>query len=364
MLLADVIFNCGLAPATGLTIFLIIRMSNPHFQMRKTFWILACFGLVALALASMEQYWFGYRHFAMLRFTGMAIFWHLPLVLIIVAVWFRRSVVALPGVLLILAYFYAYHIEPHRLEVTHYQFTHPLLQGLQYPVRIAQISDIQTDEVGEFEKKVFEAIAGENPDLIFYTGDYVHCVDPNLYKSQLILMNQLLQDANLHPALGSFAVRGDADIPRIWRQLFANTSVRILENETVRLQLPGIEVDLTGIEADLSRARTPQELANSMKRSSSGGLHFFIGHSPDFVTALTDPFVVFSGHTHGGQVQLPFFGPLMTLSRLPRKYADYYGPYNSGTLSVCRGIGMERYDAPRLRFLCRPEIRIITLTPR
>ena len=96
-------------------------------------------------------------------------------------------------------------------------------------------------------------------------------------------------------------------------------------------------------------------------------LQIFAGHSPDYVLALqqTDrPFLALAGHTHGGQVQLPLIGPLLTLTRLHRHYAEYYGVFGFGVLSVSRGIGMERQDAPRLRFLCPPEIRLITLQPQ
>ena len=68
-----------------------------------------------------------------------------------------------------------------------------------------------------------------------------------------------------------------------------------------------------------------------------------------------------AGHTHGGQVVLPFFGPPMTLSRLPRRYAGGLHDYHGLPLHVSRGIGMERGSAPQIRFLCPPEICVIEL---
>ena len=95
-------------------------------------------------------------------------------------------------------------------------------------------------------------------------------------------------------------------------------------------------------------------------------LDLFVGHAPDYALSLEhreQPFLALAGHTHGGQVQLPFFGPLWTLTDIPRVYADDFLPFGRGVLSVSRGIGMERGEAPRLRFLCRPELRLITLMP-
>ncbi len=74
--------------------------------------------------------------------------------------------------------------------------------------------------------------------------------------------------------------------------------------------------------------------------------------------------LLIAGHTHGGQVRLPLIGAIMTLSRIPRRWAagltDLPG---GGRLLVSRGTGMERANAPRLRFLCRPELVVIDLTP-
>jgi len=63
-------------------------------------------------------------------------------------------------------------------------------------------------------------------------------------------------------------------------------------------------------------------------------------------------------------VQLPFIGPLMTLTAVPRAWASGVTTIAPGkTLVVSRGIGMERGHAPRLRFLCRPEVVVIDLLP-
>jgi predicted MPP superfamily phosphohydrolase len=74
--------------------------------------------------------------------------------------------------------------------------------------------------------------------------------------------------------------------------------------------------------------------------------------------------LLIAGHTHGGQVRLPFIGPLVTFSRVPRAWAAGLTRLSEDrTLIVSRGVGMERMDAPRLRFLCRPEIVVIDVQP-
>jgi predicted MPP superfamily phosphohydrolase len=69
-----------------------------------------------------------------------------------------------------------------------------------------------------------------------------------------------------------------------------------------------------------------------------------------------------SGHTHGGQLQLPLVGPLTTASNVPRDVAaGGLHSLDGRRLYVSRGIGVERDQAPRLRFGAPPEISIVTL---
>ena len=89
-----------------------------------------------------------------------------------------------------------------------------------------------------------------------------------------------------------------------------------------------------------------------------------MGHTPDFSLGQVEAELLIAGHTHGGQVQLPFLGPLFTLSQVPRSWASgvtLIAPDRH--LIVSRGVGMERGNAPRMRFLCRPELLIIDLVP-
>jgi hypothetical protein len=87
-------------------------------------------------------------------------------------------------------------------------------------------------------------------------------------------------------------------------------------------------------------------------------------HSPDLAEAAAQAGVdlYLAGHTHGGQVRLPGWGALVTMSAYGKRFEA--GQYRLGptTLYVSRGIGLEGLRLPRVRFLCPPEIVSIQLS--
>jgi predicted MPP superfamily phosphohydrolase len=372
MLKWDLLFN-GILFALDVAFILFFLHSSKKKVLLLV--LLVLFGISAFTISVVVTAVSMLRPFATMRFLGMAVFWHLPLLLLIAGLctsdvssaerflskkqWFFAPIIVLLAV-----YFYAYYLEPKRLEITRYEFHDARLSKLRRPIVIAQVSDVQSDEVGDFENRVFAQLAQLRPDIILYTGDYLQCWDEASYLKQSTLLQATIRNADLNPPFGSFAVLGDSDIPYLWKRIFESLPVRILDDETITLNLNGVFIDIVALSPASSRASSALELRSAMSNAPADHLQVFVGHSPDYVMALQGmdhPFLALAGHTHGGQVQLPWIGPIFTLTRLPRKYGDYFGPFGSGILSVSRGIGMERMDAPRLRFLCRPEIRLITL---
>ena len=90
-----------------------------------------------------------------------------------------------------------------------------------------------------------------------------------------------------------------------------------------------------------------------------------LGHCPDFALGDVHADLLVAGHCHGGQVRLPFWGALVTFSRVPRAWTggELIQRPGGGRLLISRGIGMERGRAPRLRFLCRPQLVVIDVLP-
>ena len=137
--------------------------------------------------------------------------------------------------------------------------------------------------------------------------------------------------------------------------LFAGTKVTTLPQTSRRL---AGELMITGLSV-------PDSFNRQMKiPPAAERFHVVVGHAPDYALGEIEADLMVAGHTHGGQVQLPGFGPLLTLSQVPRAWASGATQLaRDRLLYVSRGVGMERGTAPRLRFLCRPQLVIFDIVP-
>jgi predicted MPP superfamily phosphohydrolase len=223
---------------------------------------------------------------------------------------------------------------------------HAALDGL----KVAAMSDFHHDDFGD-EGLIRRAVGvanGEGVDLVMLAGDYISrepaAVDP--------LCAEL---ASLRPRLGTFAVLGNHDrwhrAPHIIERL-SEAGARVLVDEAAIL--PGFAV----VGLDSYWGGTP--LLPRTLSQVGPDLPILLGwHEPDTFDLLDDPRIALqiSGHTHGGQIRAPLYGPIL-LPRHGRKYP--YGLYRRGAASlfVTRGIGTLTLPA---RFLCPPELAILTL---
>ena len=141
--------------------------------------------------------------------------------------------------------------------------------------------------------------------------------------------------------------------------LFSGTGFQLLNKDLIRLTKNKENFYICGI--NYSR---PDRLAQVLKNSNSSDFRILLYHTPDLIKEAVDKGIdlYLCGHTHGGQVRLPFYGAIVTFSGYGKKYES--GKYIVGktVLYVNRGVGMEN-NIPRVRFLCRPEVLVIDVKP-
>ena len=240
-------------------------------------------------------------------------------------------------------------IEPYWLEVTHYEIT---TDKVTEPVRVVVIADMQTDSIDEFEERVLRLAKEAEPDLVLLAGDYLQIYDKEVYAQESEKFRELLLRVGLTPRFGIYAVQGNHDFGRPWTEMFMGTGVKALAYaNTIDLG----EISLTCLKYEDSFNR-------NLVVEKQCEFHIVLGHSPDFSLGDCRADLMVAGHTHGGQVQLPFIGPLVTFSKVPRGWASGFTEIAAGKyLLVSRGLGVEHNGAPKIRFLCRPELAIIDL---
>jgi uncharacterized protein len=240
---------------------------------------------------------------------------------------------------------YATFIEPKRIEVTHQTF----VGNIRKPLRIAHISDLHTHGFGPLERTLVILLRRENPDLIVITGDTVD-------GGTLAPARDLL--ANISAPLGVWVVRGNWErwtVDEDERAFFNGLGAKFLDNTGA---LARDDLWIAGLDDPASG--TP-DLARALQGAPSDSFKLVLMHAPDYFAKVAGRFdLALAGHTHGGQVVLPLYGPLW-LPEGGRRYVRGFYSQNNSHLYVSRGVGTS--IAP-MRLGCRPELAIIELRPR
>jgi uncharacterized protein len=277
----------------------------------------------------------------------------LPLGMILLWLQRRRTLWGVGVLLLLLLKLYGEAIEPRRLEVTKITFQSAKVHR---PLRITHISDIQTDGLNGMYWRARDASNAFDPHLVLFTGDLVN-------RSNLLPEVESYLKSFKHRE-GAFLVGGNIDSGLNLDEVARCAGFQNLERRTERLTIEGNSVVVTDFN---TKGVFRKFLADGRDlNTASDDFRLWLCHYPDALYALQQMPVdlLLSGHTHGGQVCLPWFGPIATLSSVPR-HVGAGGLHKVGTVwtLVNRGLGWEGSEAPRVRLFCRPQIILLEILP-
>lgn len=252
---------------------------------------------------------------------------------------------------------YAVLVESRWYEVTEPELhIHGLDQAFD-GYRIAQISDIHMDSSMTRNRliRIAEKIKELNPDLIVITGDFV--------SYQVEYVTNDLRDAlsEFDAPDGIVAVTGNHDylsgVDKV-RGVLKDVGIQELANDCLPIRRDDAHFYLAGID-DVSAKQARLDLL--LEKLPDDEPAILLAHEPDFadVAAATGRFEAqLSGHTHGGQIQLPWIGTLYGPEHGHRYQDGIFDVTEQLQLYVSRGVGTVHLP---IRFNCRPEITIHTL---
>ena len=315
----------------------------------------------------------GVQHFGVIRLVYVDLVVLIPLIglaLLIGSRFGRRStrtarLAAWAGVGMAAVGVYATEIEPFRLRLeTASAPVSPRREG-RSAVRIAVMTDLQTDRVTDYERGAVDRLMAQQPDVILLPGDVFQGPNEN-FARELPALRALL--GRLSAPGGVYLVGGDVDAPGRITRLAEGTHITPLINVVVQATVGDRRLTIGGVELAYTSEAAREVVRRLESDEGEDDVRILLAHRPD-VAYLLQPRsrvdLVVAGHTHGGQFVVPFYGPPMTLSDIPRTIAaGGLHQFRDNAIYVSRGVGCERGQAPRMRFLCPPEITLITLGAR
>lgn len=253
---------------------------------------------------------------------------------------------------------YAFLVEPRWLQLTrpriHVRGLHPALEGL----RIALLTDLHAGGGTPLSlvRRACRMAMRERPDLVALTGDFAADDSPDFRRV-------LEAVSGLHAPLGVYAVPGNHDycvgIDTWHREVDAHPGIVNLTNTAVLREVDGARICIAGVD-DYSLGRPRME---GLPPPEERDFTLLLAHDPDQAEraqrACDRVDLVISGHTHGGQVRLPWVGAIQNPAEHDHLYEEGLRRRPWTQVYVSRGVGTVHLP---VRFLCRPEVAVLELS--
>lgn len=261
---------------------------------------------------------------------------------------------------------YAYALEPTWLETNRHTVKLPKLPPAFDGLRIVQLSDLHHSEYlgREYLDQVLDAAMAEKPDMILLTGDFItgfrgDVKDYRRRTDDFFLRELTEMFRKLKTPLGVWGCPGNHDF---WygfstvKRFLKQSNVRLLRDEHVRFNRKDQQIILVGLTDLWSEAI---RWRRALRHTSKKDCRIVMMHNPDSFgqTVRFGLDFVLCGHTHGGQISLPFIGPPV-LPIANRRFVQGWFREGDTQMYVNRGIGV--IGIP-IRFNARPEIAVFDL---
>ena len=234
---------------------------------------------------------------------------------------------------------YSVYVEPKLIRVKDYGVI--LNEGEKRDLKIAQISDTQLGEffsLNQLEKTV-DKINNIEPDIVIFTGDLID--NASKYKDIHKISGVL---GKIDSKIGKYAIYGNHDYGggavRYYKKIMEESGFKVLKNSSESINIDGKNIKIFGCDDKLMGSYNKEK---TIKGINEEDINLLLLHEPDLIDDFRDyPIdLAFAGHSHGGQVYIPFYGPVVK-NLLAEKYNKgmYILDNERGTkLNVNTGLG-------------------------
>lgn len=251
--------------------------------------------------------------------------------------------------IIILSGIWAFFIEPYLVGVERIEIKLEELKGL----KIVHLSDLHSFSFEKREKKVLRTLEELNFDLLLITGDFVDRTTKDLdscsqFWKELVKRNE----GKVFGVLGNHEYWHPQS--EYIQELLEQSGIKILDNEFQKIKTNNGYFNLVGV-------GDPHTEHDNVKKAmpDNNKAKILLAHSPEIFRKVKekDIALVLAGHTHGGQIDIPFLVNLILPLKHDKKYKEGLFKENNTYLYVNRGIGTTVLP---IRFNAIPEITLIT----
>ena len=255
---------------------------------------------------------------------------------------------------------WAFYIEPSSLTTKTYEVAVRSWPTSCDRLKVAVIADLHIGSPYSGIEKlvdVVDAVNQSKPDLILIAGDFVIT---GVLGGRFVAPEPIAQElGKLTANLGVFAVLGNHDwmydADRV-RQSLLTVGISVLEDDSVQIDHDRCHFWLVGISDYWEGSH---DIDKGLRDVPTTGSVIALTHNPDVFVDIPDQVsMTFAGHTHGGQVNLPFIGRPVIPSRYRQRFAVGHIEENGRHLFVSPGLGTSIYP---IRFRVPPEISLAIL---
>lgn len=257
---------------------------------------------------------------------------------------------------------YGFWIEPQRLTLTRQTLRSSKLRPGS-AVRILHLGDLHIERITAREQKLNQMVQELKPDVILFSGDVLnlsYIEDPRAWQDARTVMRDWRAPGGVFVVPGSPAVDLEHVFPRLMEGM---ENLHWLRDTCARVEVNGQTIDIFGLTCShkphIDGPKLEKLVGETTAAQAAGPFTILLYHTPDLAPHAANTGAIdlqVSGHTHAGQIRLPFFGAFFAASLYGKRFEWGRIQVRDMALYVTRGLGMEGKAAPRVRFLCPPEV--------